>query len=100
MIPPTPAIAIVSNLPSLRITYGTCYHTRMPPPVKVVRPRRRRGSMVRDEVVGAALALADQEGLEALTMQGLAHRLDCGVMTIYGYVDSKEELLDAVALRG
>jgi AcrR family transcriptional regulator len=51
-------------------------------------------------VVEAALALADQDGLEAMTMQNLARRLDCGVMTLYGYVDSKEDLLDAVALRG
>jgi TetR/AcrR family transcriptional regulator, tetracycline repressor protein len=51
-------------------------------------------------VVEAALALADHEGLEALSMQNLARRIDCGVMTIYGYVDSKEDLLDAIALRG
>jgi TetR/AcrR family transcriptional regulator, tetracycline repressor protein len=51
-------------------------------------------------VVEAGLGLADQEGLEALTMQNLARRLDCGVMTLYGYVDSKEDLLDAVALCG
>jgi TetR/AcrR family tetracycline transcriptional repressor len=51
-------------------------------------------------VVEAALGLADQDGLEALSMQNLARRLECGVMTIYGYVDSKEDLLDAIALRG
>jgi hypothetical protein len=43
-------------------------------------------------VVEAALTLADQEGLDALSMQNLARRLQCGVMTIYGYVDSKEDL--------
>jgi AcrR family transcriptional regulator len=46
------------------------------------------------------LALADDEGPEALTMPMLAHRLKCGVMTIYGYVDHKEDLLDAIAQRG
>jgi AcrR family transcriptional regulator len=51
-------------------------------------------------VVEAALALADEEGLEALSMQNLARRLECGVMTIYGYVDSKEDLFDSIALRG
>jgi AcrR family transcriptional regulator len=54
----------------------------------------------REQVVQAALALADQDGLEALSMQTLARRLECGVMTIYGYVDSKEDLLDAIAQRG
>jgi TetR/AcrR family tetracycline transcriptional repressor len=80
--------------------YGNCYHTRMAKHVNPARRRRPRGSLVREQVVDAALALADQEGLEALTMQNLARRLDCGVMTLYGYVDSKEDLLDAVALRG
>lgn len=51
-------------------------------------------------MVEAALVLADQDGLETLSMQNLAQRLECGVMTIYGYVESKEDLLDAIAQRG
>ena len=72
----------------------------MAPTVKPLRRRRPRGSLTREHVVEAALRLADQEGLEALTMPTLARRLDCGVMTIYGYVDDKKDLLDAIALRG
>ncbi|HEY7779902.1 MAG TPA: TetR/AcrR family transcriptional regulator [Ktedonobacterales bacterium] len=64
------------------------------------RTRRPRGSLTRPRVVEAALRLADEEGLEALTMPGLARRLDCGVMTIYGYVDSRDDLLDAIAAAG
>jgi AcrR family transcriptional regulator len=56
--------------------------------------------MSREQVVEAALALADQDGLDALTMPNLARRLKCGVMTIYGYVDCKEDLLGAIAQRG
>jgi TetR/AcrR family transcriptional regulator, tetracycline repressor protein len=67
--------------------------------VKSRGPRRPRGSLTRDQVVEAALTLADEEGIEALTMPNLARRLECGVMTIYGYVDSKEDLLDAIAQR-
>jgi TetR/AcrR family transcriptional regulator, tetracycline repressor protein len=70
------------------------------PPVKSSRRRRPRGSLTREQVVEAALALADQEGLDALTMPNLARRLECGVMTIYGYVESKEDLLNAIAQRG
>ncbi len=33
-------------------------------------------------------------------MPNLAQRLGCGVMTLYGYIDNKEDLLDAIALRG
>ena len=70
-------------------------------PVKPRQPRRRpRGSLTRQQVVDAALLLADSRGLEALTMPNLARQLDCGVMTIYGYIDNKEDLLDAIALRG
>ena len=68
--------------------------------VKSHRKRRSRGSLTREQVVEAALALADRDGLEALTMPNLATRLECGVMTIYGYIDSKEDLLDAIAQRG
>jgi TetR/AcrR family transcriptional regulator, tetracycline repressor protein len=56
--------------------------------------------LTREQVVEAALALADQGGLEALSIQNLAGRLECGVMTVYGYIDSKEDLLDAIAQRG
>src|ERR1043166_1114987 len=72
----------------------------MPPLVKPRPARRRRGSLSRQQVVEAALQLADQDGLEALSMLTLARRLECGVMTIYGYVDNKQDLLDAIALRG
>ena len=68
--------------------------------VKPRQRRRPRGSLTRQQVVEAALQLADQEGLDALSMQTLASRLECGVMTIYGYIDSKEDLLDAIAVRG
>jgi AcrR family transcriptional regulator len=69
-------------------------------PVKPLRRRRPRGSLSREQVVDAALRLADEEGLEALTMPTLARRLECGVMTIYGYVENKDDLLDAIAQRG
>ena len=82
------------------MVYGSQYHTRVDRTVKPTRRRRPRGSLSREQVVEAALALADREGLEALSMQNLAVRLECGVMTLYGYVDSKEDLLDAIALRG
>jgi AcrR family transcriptional regulator len=68
--------------------------------VKPARRRRPRGSLARQQVIEAALQLADQDGIEALSMPTLARRLDCGVMTIYGYVDNKQDLLVAIALRG
>lgn len=72
----------------------------MEPPVKTPRPRRSRGSLSRDQVVGAALALADESGFARLTMPALARRLDCGVMTLYGHVESKGDLTAAIVERG
>jgi TetR/AcrR family tetracycline transcriptional repressor len=70
------------------------------PPIVNPSARRRRGSLSRELVVEAALRLADLNGIEALSMTNLAQRLECGVMTIYGYVEDKADLLDAIALRG
>ncbi len=45
-------------------------------------------------IVDAAIALADEQGLEAVTMRALASRLRVSAMTLYGYVPGKEELVD------
>jgi AcrR family transcriptional regulator len=65
-----------------------------------VKSRRPRGSLTRDQVITAALQLADRDGIQALSMPNLARELDCGVMTLYGYIHSKDDLLDAIAQRG
>jgi AcrR family transcriptional regulator len=45
------------------------------------------------EVLDAALRLLDRDGLEGLTMRRLADEAGLGVMTLYGYVRTKDELL-------
>ena len=45
-------------------------------------------------VVAAATDLADQEGLEAVTMRRLAGELGVAAMTLYTYVPGKAELVD------
>jgi AcrR family transcriptional regulator len=68
---------------------------------RVKPPRRRpRGSLTRQRIVEVALQLADRDGLDALTMPTLARQLECGVMTLYGYIDDKDDLLDAIVVRG
>jgi AcrR family transcriptional regulator len=57
----------------------------------------RRGPKPRrsvDEVVEAAIALADAEGLAAVSMRGVAERLGLSPMSLYTYVPSKAELVD------
>jgi AcrR family transcriptional regulator len=45
-------------------------------------------------VVTAAIAMADDEGLEAVTTRALAGRLAVSPMTLYTYVPGKAELVD------
>lgn len=61
--------------------------------------RAPRGTLTRDRVVDAALALADEVGLEALTIRALAARLGVKPMAIYHHVANKDEILDAVVDR-
>ncbi|MDT0494199.1 helix-turn-helix domain-containing protein [Streptomyces griseus] len=51
----------------------------------------------RYEITGAALALADAEGLAAVSMRALAQRLGTGPASLYRYVGSRDELLDLMA---
>jgi AcrR family transcriptional regulator len=60
-------------------------------------PKRGRPPKLTREVVAAgALELVDREGLDALSMERLARSLGVGTMTVYGYVDDKDDLLDAI----
>ena len=47
-----------------------------------------------DAVVAAAVALADAEGLDAVTMRALAGKLGIAPMGLYTYVPGRAELLD------
>src|SRR4051812_5474668 len=48
----------------------------------------------RDTIVRAAIAMADADGLEAVSLRKVGAALDAGPMRLYGYVDTKEELLE------
>ena len=52
-----------------------------------------RTPLTRERVLRAAVALADREGLEALTMRKLADALGAGAMSLYHYVPNKQQLL-------
>jgi len=47
-----------------------------------------------ERIVAAAVAVADREGLAALSMRKVAAELDVGTMSLYRYVPGKGELLD------
>jgi TetR/AcrR family tetracycline transcriptional repressor len=51
----------------------------------------------RADVLGAAMALLDAEGLEGLTMRRLARKLDVQAGALYWHFADKQALLDAMA---
>ncbi|OMB78229.1 TetR/AcrR family transcriptional regulator [Mycolicibacterium conceptionense] len=55
-------------------------------------PRRSRG-LTRETIVAAAVELADDDGLAALSMARLAEKLGCGTMSLYRHVANKDELV-------
>ena len=64
-----------------------------------VREQRQAASdagLSKQRVVVEAVRLADREGVHGLSMRRLAGELGAGAMSLYHYVASKEELLDAM----
>jgi AcrR family transcriptional regulator len=57
-------------------------------------PPSGRQPVDREAVVRAAIAVADTEGLDAVSMRRVARELGVGTMTLYSYVHNKDELLD------
>jgi AcrR family transcriptional regulator len=62
-------------------------------------PRPAREPLSRERVLGAALALADERGLEAVTIRGLARVLGVEPMSLYHYVTSRDEIVGAIVDR-
>ncbi len=59
------------------------------------RPRRGRPpAHSRTAITAEAVALADAEGLAAVTMRAVAARIGAGTMSLYSYVPNKETLLE------
>jgi AcrR family transcriptional regulator len=50
----------------------------------------------RERVFQAAVELADEQGVEALTMRELGHRLGVEAMSLYNHVANKDDILDGM----
>ncbi|TVT49445.1 TetR/AcrR family transcriptional regulator [Amycolatopsis rhizosphaerae] len=48
----------------------------------------------RERIVRAAMRLADADGLDAVSLRKVAASLEVGPMRLYGYIATKDELLD------
>lgn len=62
-------------------------------------PAGRSEPLSREEILDAALAIVDAEGLEALTMRRLGATLGVEAMTLYYHVPNKEALLNLTVER-
>lgn len=60
---------------------------------------RTRPSLSREHVLESAVTLADEIGIEALTIRKLATAMGTKPMTIYRHVPSKEEIVDGMVDR-
>ncbi len=77
---------------------------KKPPPENVPRSliwqrmeeRRKDRKLDYLSITNAAMELADQAGLEGLSMRSLAERLEAGTMTLYRYVADRDDLLDLI----
>jgi AcrR family transcriptional regulator len=57
---------------------------------------RRRSPLSREEVLQAALELADREGIGSLTMRRLGQVLEVEAMSLYNHVANKEDIQDGL----
>jgi len=56
----------------------------------------RRKPLSRERILDTALALVDEEGIEALSMRKLGQALGYEAMSLYNHVANKDDLLDGI----
>ncbi|WP_429423573.1 TetR/AcrR family transcriptional regulator [Nocardia sp. GAS34] len=59
--------------------------------------RSKRQALSVERIVAVSVAIADTEGVDALSMRRVAAELSTGTTTLYRYVDSRDDLLDLMA---
>ncbi|MBX7059043.1 MAG: TetR/AcrR family transcriptional regulator [Leptospirales bacterium] len=62
--------------------------------------RRTRGSLSRQEILEASLAILMEEQVEALSMRRIAERLKCSVASPYAHFTSREEIIRELIAAG
>lgn len=60
------------------------------------RPARTRPALSPERIIDAAVALADEIGVDALTIRKLASELDVQPMSIYHHLANKEKIIDGM----
>ena len=60
------------------------------------RTAQGRAPLTRERVLRAAISLADEGGIDSLTMRGLGRSLGVEAMSLYNHVANKDDLLDGM----
>jgi len=68
-----------------------------PAPIPQPEQARRQTPLSRSEIVSAALAIVDAEGLDALSMRRLARDLHVEAMSLYHHFRNKDAILDGIS---
>jgi AcrR family transcriptional regulator len=64
--------------------------------VAVEPANKARAPLTRERVLRAAVELADERGIEALTMRALGHELGVEAMSLYNHVENKADILAGI----
>ncbi|GAA3688008.1 TetR/AcrR family transcriptional regulator [Nonomuraea antimicrobica] len=66
-----------------------------PTPALRAEPRSASDAgLSRERIVRTAIGIANADGLESMSMRYVAHELGVKVMSLYNYIDGKDELID------
>ena len=57
---------------------------------------KSRPPLNRDRILGAAVEIADERGVGAVTMREVASRLGVEAMSLYNHVANKDDILDGM----
>ena len=58
-----------------------------------------RTPLSRERILDAAITLADERGLDSVTMRGLGHELGVEAMSLYNHIDNKRDLMEGIVDR-
>jgi AcrR family transcriptional regulator len=67
------------------------------PPMGIDRAAARRKPLSRDRILRAAIRLADEGGIESVSMRRLGQVLRVEAMSLYKHVANKDDILDGIA---
>src|SRR5919106_6884880 len=81
------------NTPS---PYGVSLRCKLNVRRKLCQDMARKRPLTRETVLQAALRLADDSGIESLSMRKLARELGVEAMSLYNHVTNKDDLLDGM----